>query len=80
LAAFGHFWRKIIIANIMASILIKLDMRRANAEGKYPVKIVIFNNQTNAAIPISFFGAAGDMGGRRTAAPGKNFISRLKDD
>jgi integrase len=38
----------------MASILIKLDTRRANAEGNFPVKVVIFNNQTNAAISISF--------------------------
>jgi len=38
----------------MASILIKLDKRRDNAEGKYPVKIVIFNNQTNASMSLSF--------------------------
>ena len=37
----------------MASILIKLDKRRENAEGKYPVKIVIFNNQSNASISLS---------------------------
>lgn len=37
----------------MASILIKLDKRRANAEGKYPVKVILFNNQTNASISIS---------------------------
>jgi integrase len=38
----------------MASILVKLDRRRANAKGNYPVKIVIFNNQTNASISVSF--------------------------
>lgn len=37
----------------MASILIKLDKRRANAENKYPVKIIIFNNQSNASISLS---------------------------
>lgn len=37
----------------MASILIKLDRRRKNAEGRYPVKIIIFNNQANAAISLN---------------------------
>lgn len=36
----------------MASVLVKLDRRRLNAEDKYPVKIIIFNNQTNAAISL----------------------------
>ena len=37
----------------MASILIKLDTRRANAEGLYPAKLIIFSNQTNAAISLN---------------------------
>lgn len=36
----------------MASILIKLDKRRKNAENRYPVKILIFNKQTNASISL----------------------------
>jgi integrase len=43
-----------LIANFMASILIKLDRRRANAEGNFPVKLVIVNNQTNAALSLSY--------------------------
>ena len=39
----------------MASISIKLDKRRVNAEGNYPVKIMIFNNQTDASISLSVF-------------------------
>ena len=37
----------------MASILVKLDKRRANAKGKYPLKLVIFNNQKNVSISLS---------------------------
>jgi integrase len=65
----------------MASILIKLDTRRANAEGKYPVKIVIFNNQTNAAIPISFSVPQGAWAGDglqrpvKTSYPGSKMIN-----
>ncbi|MDR2773304.1 MAG: site-specific integrase [Tannerella sp.] len=39
----------------MASILIKLDKRRPNAEGDYPVKLQIFNNQTNASLSLSYY-------------------------
>ncbi|MDR2917805.1 MAG: site-specific integrase [Tannerella sp.] len=37
----------------MASILTKLDTRRADKKGNYPVKIVIFSNQTNASISLN---------------------------
>ena len=36
----------------MASILIKLDKRRANTEGLYPAKIKIFCNQTDVSISL----------------------------
>lgn len=39
----------------MASILIKLDTRRANTKGDYPVKLVIVNKQTNAALSLSYY-------------------------
>jgi integrase len=43
------------IATVMASIRIKLDRRKANAEGNYPVKIIIFNNQTNASVSLNLY-------------------------
>ena len=39
----------------MASIRVKLDTRRANENGNYPVKIVIINYNSNAAIPINCY-------------------------
>ncbi|MDR0756466.1 MAG: site-specific integrase [Tannerella sp.] len=38
----------------MASIKTKLDRRRANERGEFPAKIVICNNQTNAALSLNF--------------------------
>ena len=37
----------------MASITTKLDTRKANKEGHYPVKFVVSNNQTNAYISLN---------------------------
>ena len=39
----------------MASIRVKLDTRRANENGNYPVKIIIVHNQTNSAISINCY-------------------------
>ena len=39
----------------MASIRVKLDTRRADGKGNYPVKITITHNQTNAAISLNCF-------------------------
>jgi hypothetical protein len=39
----------------MASIKTKLDTRRANERGEFPVKIVICNNQTNASLSLNFY-------------------------
>ena len=39
----------------MAKILITLDTRRQNAEKKYPVKLVISANRTNASISLNFY-------------------------
>ena len=39
----------------MSSIRIKLDTRRADEHGNYPVKIIISHNQTNAAISLNCY-------------------------
>lgn len=39
----------------MASIRIKLDKKRANEKGLYPVRFAIFNNQTNTSISLNLF-------------------------
>ena len=39
----------------MASVRVKLDNRRADEHGNYPVKIIVFHNQTNAAISLNCY-------------------------